>query len=741
MPLPHTLALVRRTLPAAVLVSACLAGTALAQTPPPRPELHAARTTRGPVIDGRLDDEVWQNAPIETSDWLSYSPLYGDGVPQRTTVWAAFDSDYLYFAFRCDDPDAAAIKTSVTRRDNIWQDDWVGLSLDALGTGQLSYHMMVNPSGVQADMLNSVAGNEDSAPDWIWDSAARLTDTGYTAEIRLPLQSIRFQGGDNARMGILFWRRISRLGVSVSWPALSPGVWVFERHASLRFDEILPRRVREVLPSATYSTTALRAAPDRWNKTDHRGDAGFGAKVGLTPTITLDATVNPDFSQVESDAFQVEVNQRFPIFFSEKRPFFMEGAGVFTLAGAGGDNSLRTAVHTRRIEDPIAGAKLTGSAGRLTFATLSAVDEAAGRDLPDDQPGAGENRMFNIGRAQFSLGPGNYVGALVTDTRFAGGHNRVGGADLSWRVTQTQRVQGFALLSSSRAPDATDTTSGAGAQLGYSYDTQAVNLGGAVEHYDEDFAMTTAFINRVGITSGWFFAQRNFYPDKSRYPWLRRISPLVFTQGGRDRVAGGDELLQLAGVRSNFTRQGFLRIDRTFGFEHWQGQRFDRGRWRGFGEVQLFRWLALDAELSSGLAVFYDEIAPFQGRSREIEAGFTLQPNGQLSQTLSYDRVAFDRASTGERVFTIDIVNAKTTYQFTRATSVRALVQYDSDRRRVLTDLLGSYEPRPGTVLYAGYGSLLEQRDFVDGQWIPATGVYRTTQRGLFFKAAYLYRF
>ena len=100
-----------------------------------------------------------------------------------------------------------------------------------------------------------------------------------------------------------------------------------------------------------------------------------------------------------------------------------------------------------------------------------------------------------------------------------------------------------------------------------------------------------------------------------------------------------------------------------------------------------------------------------------------------------------NRASTGERVFTIDIVNAKTTYQFTRATSVRALVQYDSDRRRVLTDLLGSYEPRPGTVLYAGYGSLLEQRDFVDGQWIPATGVYRTTQRGLFFKAAYLYRF
>src|SRR5688572_19036186 len=168
-----------------------------------RPELQAMRAGQAPVIDGALDDAAWQIAPLPTGEFLSYNPLHGSSIPQRTTVWISYDADYLYFAFKCDDPEPSGIKTSVTRRDNIWQDDWVGLSLDALGTGQLSYHLMVNASGVQLDMLNSVAGNEDTSPDWIWDSASQLTETGFSAEIRLPLQSIRFKGGDETRMGVL----------------------------------------------------------------------------------------------------------------------------------------------------------------------------------------------------------------------------------------------------------------------------------------------------------------------------------------------------------------------------------------------------------------------------------------------------------------------------------------------------------------------------------------------------------
>ena len=133
-----------------------------------------------------------------TGEWLSDNPLYGSTVPQKTKVWLGHDTNFLYFAFQCEDPDPSAIKTSITRRDNIWADDWVGISLDALGTGQISYHLMVNPNGVQLDMLNTVSGGEDQAVDYVWDSAGRRNAQGYAVEMRVPLQTIRFKGGADA---------------------------------------------------------------------------------------------------------------------------------------------------------------------------------------------------------------------------------------------------------------------------------------------------------------------------------------------------------------------------------------------------------------------------------------------------------------------------------------------------------------------------------------------------------------
>src|SRR5262245_11100268 len=295
------------------VVSLVFAASSAAQSSSPDisprglPELHAFRVAHPPVIDGALDDEAWTHPPMETTEWLSYNPLNGDRIPQQTHVWVAYDDNYFYFAFKCDDPEPARIKTSIARRDNMWNDDWVGLSLDALGTGQLSYHMLVNPSGVQMDMLNSVAAGEDQAPDWIWDSAGRLTETGYTVEIRLPLRSIRFTPGENVRMGILFWRRVSRLGVSVPWPPICAGTWGFEKHATLVVPELRPRPARDLIPTATFATNQERDAPSQWGGMHQTGGLGLSAKIGLGSTVILDATVNPDFSKVERAGLQEEV--------------------------------------------------------------------------------------------------------------------------------------------------------------------------------------------------------------------------------------------------------------------------------------------------------------------------------------------------------------------------------------------------------------------------------------------------
>jgi hypothetical protein len=278
-------------------------------------------------------------------------------------------------------------------------------------------------------------------------------------------------------------------------------------------------------------------------------------------------------------------------------------------------------------------------------------------------------------------------------------------------------------------------------QANYFSNSRRLTLGGQIEHYDRGFAMDTAFYNRVGFTSGWGYAEYSFYPDKAKYPWLRRVSPFTFLSGGRDRIQQGDERIAVFGTRLRFTRQGFLRFDRILGLEPWAGQEFETNRWRAMGEVQLQRWISLDARWDAGGAIFYDPDAPFAGQSRTLSAGTIFQPTGRFSEEVRYTRVAFDRADTGEREYTIDILNTRTTYQFTPHLSVRGIVQYDSSVRRVLTDFLGSYELRPGTVVYAGYGALLEQRTLRDGAWIEGQGDYLATQRGLFFKASYLHRF
>jgi len=514
--------------------------------------LRPVKVSTPPLIDGSLDDEAWRQTPMPTGQWLSYNPLHGDNIPQQTTVWITYDADYMYFAFKCDDPEPKRIRTSVTRRDNAWPDDWVGLSLDALGTGQIAYHMMVNPSGVQMDMLQTVAGGEDQSVDWVWDSAGRLTDTGYAVELRLPLQSIRFRGGENVKMGILFWRRVSRIGVSVSWPALEPGRWVFEKHAALIFPDIQPRLPRQVIPSTTYARSQSRDTPSAWGKADGNGDFGVTTKMGLSPTITLDATVNPDFSQVESDAFQVQVNQRYPVFFSEKRPFFMEGLGLFNLAGMG-DGNMRAAVHTRKIVDPGWGVKVTGTSGPLTFGFLDASDHTP-LDIGDrGEAVAGESKIFTVARATYGLKGSDYIGAIVTDTEHAGRHNRVAGGDLVWKPFGSQELSATYLFSRTGLKSEPDA-GGVAAQVSYKFDSRRVFAIEQVEHYDTPFQMDTAFYNQTGFTSSFSFVDVSFYPPKENRFGLIRVHPFTLYKRLHDRVQDGDANFVLTGLRFNFSR-------------------------------------------------------------------------------------------------------------------------------------------------------------------------------------------
>ena len=731
-----------RTLAALIAGLLVCAATAGAQGA----DITVERTSQPPKIDGVLDDEVWARVtPLPANDWVSYNPVRGDKMQDiyRTEARVAYDDRNIYFAFHCFDNEPDKIRTNVARRDSSFNDDWIAMSLDSAGTGQSAYHLFSNPSGSQMDAINTSASGEQFDADVVWYSVGRTTSDGYVVEISVPLQTLRFKGGDQVRMGLVFFRKVSRIGVSYAWPEMLPGQWVFDRPAHIVFNNLKPRRLMELLPSVTYGVNQGRdLGAAKWTRTDDHTNVGGSGKFGITSGITLDGTINPDFSQVESDQFQIAVNQRYPLFFSEKRPFFMEGMGLFNVAHG---NTMRTAVHTRRIVDPLFGDKLTGTVGKTTFGVLNALDDHPG-DIGDRGAAyADRNKMSTIGRATYALRRSDYVGGIFTQTQHAGRYNVAAGGDVSIRPSTSQQLTA-SFITSRTGGDGVEETQGNEGHVSYSYETRRFESGYQVEHFDQDFQMDTAFYQRTGFTTGYTNQAVNFYPaGKAR--WVQRVNPFVFAKYGKDRLQDGTEYTVDAGLHMSFTRQGNFNIETSYGEEAWHGQQFKAyNKIFVFAGAQAFRWLNVFGGVGSGPSIYYDDINPFQGESTGTFFGLTFQPNQHLSESIEGNTQVFNRADTGARVYDVNVINSRTTYQFDKHFLVRALVQYDSDSQRVLTDFLASYEFVPGTVFHAGYGSLYEH-GVLNGVPNDANSPvrleegYRATSRGLFFKASYLKRF
>jgi hypothetical protein len=691
-----------------------------------------------PEIDGRLDDQIWQN-PSLSENFITYNPAYGEILQQKTEVWMAYDKKYLYFAFKCYDSEPEKIKTSITRRDNMFADDWVGLSLDAMGNKQTAYDLFCNPNGIQGDILNSAVSGEDVAPDFVWDSAGMLTDEGYQVEMRIPLRSIRFKSGEEVQMGILFWRRISRLGMSGSWPDIEPGQGVFNTHKSIIFTDLKNPLNLEILPSFTWGSANRRISPYEWDPGDTFREVGAGLKFGITSSITADLTLNPDFSQVESDAFQVEVNRRYPIFYSEKRPFFMEGTDIFNFFTIP-YGYIQTAVHTRQIVDPLWGAKLTGTLGKTAIGILAAGDEWPGFQWDSgSNPHEGKKALFTIARGKQSLGQDNYLGGLYSGREFAGGFNRVGGLDLSLRFLTNHKIQVSFMHSLSRQPFEGSNQNSPSYHFLYSYFTKSFRTMAAFEHIGKDFQLDSGFIQRTGINEGWLWISPSLYPNPEKLSWLKRIDPHITVVYLHDLVTGMDDSFVRAAVDFSFTKQGRLSTRYTRQKESWKGTTFGLNSLNTEGSVQLTNWFQMGGGITLGEQIYYSAEDPFKGDSLSAGFGFTVQPNSKLNLTLSLHHSHLKRDA--EQIYDVNIIYSRTTYQFNKYLFARAVIQYDSHKKNLLTDLLASFTFIPGTVIHLGYGGLHERQAWQNDRWIPQHGDFRHMQRSFFFKASYLWRF
>jgi len=692
------------------------------------------------TIDGILEEQAWAAEPLK-KPFITYSPSYGEVMPQDTWVWTAYDAENLYFAFKCFDNEPDKIKMTVAHRDKILMDDMVGLALDTIHSKQTSCEFYINPKGIQADAVNSAVSVDgvDFSPDFIWESAASLFSEGYTVEVRIPLKSLKYREGREVRMGVIFFRQISRLGLRAVWPESGPGRTMFSYMGTLVYTDLMRGLKLEVLPNVAYTRYDDRRNPDEWSK-DTDTNIGIGLKYGITSALTAEATFNPDFSQVESDAFQVEVNQRYPLFYSEKRPFFMESKEVMDFAVVKW-GLMPVPIHTRTIVDPRWAAKFSGSAGRLSFALLGADDQSAGRPWEFDlNPHENKSAIFGVMRAKYNIGGDNSVGVLYSGRHIGGQRNNVLGADLKYSLSNNLRASLSFLHSLTRPDEAAALKKGHSVNAMLRYQSADFFAMAGYELYDRDFSMATAFIQRLGVSRLLVGMGPGFDTKLKPLPWLKRITPYVYYLTLHDLNTRMDDGAWVLGLTLNFAPMGTASFEYYNEKEAWAGELFQKDYFMGVGEIQLFKWLALTGTSFIGEAIYYHPTAPFLGQGRTWNIGTSLQPDNKLNVGLEYLYSDLTQKQTAQRVYRVDIYNLRTTYQFNKYFFIRGIIRYDSYEKRLLTDFLASFTFIPGTVVHLGYGSLYEKNQWADSRWLQGGDRFLEMRRGLIFKVSYLWR-
>jgi len=556
-----------------------------------------------PVIDGKLDDEVWKTATL-LKDFYQVQP--GDNIiPQnRTEVMLGYDSHNIYIAFHCfDEPDK--VRANVPKRDQIWDDDYVGILFDTFNDQRRAYEFDFNPLGIQADGIWTEGQSEDMSLDLVMESKGMVTNDGYTIEVAIPFKSLRYVAGKDKLWGVHFWRRTKRLNNSLDmWIPMDrdKNSWLAQAGHITGLEGISTERTLELIPSLTVSQTSRRARtfglapgsaafnadPGRMLNEPVNIDPGLTGKYTLTPTVTLDFAINPDFAQVEADQLVVTANQRFPIFFPEKRPFFLEGIDIF--------QTRIQAVHTRTIVDPDFAVKTTGKLGRNTFGLMLASDNGPGNFSSDER---GElnacldtqkvdpttvcsnerliDKNANVGvlRLKRDIGKSDsFVGFLGTYRRFVDQYNELGGFDGRFRLNKQTTFSWQALATRTRDnffyPD--EGLSRDSVRNAFSY---AVNYNQSGRHFGHEFSMvgrTQYYRADVGFNRRTNTNNPNWFIRYSSEPKPKAkllISWRVYTDfdANFDWQGNSQHMNNESQIMFNFVKQSYLGIGVDNGYE------------------------------------------------------------------------------------------------------------------------------------------------------------------------------
>lgn len=764
-----------------------------ASTPSGRPAVTIDRTSVPPTIDGRLDDAVWQSA-VEVTQFVQQRPVEGAPATERTEVRIVYDSQNIYFAIYAHYSDRSLIRANHVDRDQTAGDDNVRLYFDPFLDQQRAYVFSVNGFGVQSDsVLNSAdastgtaadltpgvrgavpvnnfggttvpakrgglldrirrtivpqnhtsGGRRSGAPgDSFWDalfeSAGTMVDDGWTAEIAIPFKSLRYPGrqAEAHRWGFQIERTIESKNESVVWAPVSRNVMGMLRQMGVveGMTGLSTTRNLELLPTFTaiHADVLINDghADHQHEPPGTSSEGAINVKYGVTSDLVFDFTYNPDFSQIESDRAQIEVNQRFPVFYPELRPFFLEGIDIYQVAAP----SQVYPVHTRTLVDPRFGAKLSGKIRNTSIGFMVTDDEAPGQLLTRNAPGYGEGAKVVMGRVRYDLYSESYVGAIVTDRELLDGYSRVGGVDGVFRVGTNHRARFTAINSDRRNGDGVRST---GSMLDFNLRKEGRHLVYDLAHneIDPEFGTDLGFIRRVDQKQSTAMVAYRLWPESWIVNWEPRLQ--------YERNYDFNGVLQDEGIQGRlgfqFAKNISFYTNLNRDMERYRDVDFWKSRYSFGWTVNTSRRISINGSTWTGDQIrFVDN--PYLGSDRQLNLLINVRPLSRLQSEINISTSRFVDVRSDTEVFDVKIFRTRTTYQFTNRLVVRNILEYNTFDKTVGGNVLFTYRVNAGTVFFVGYDDHYRQGRSIDEALYPTSAMMRTN-RAIFTKLQYLFRY
>jgi hypothetical protein len=770
---------------------ACLCAASVSMHAANLQQKEASKSSAEPVVASETLNAM--DAPLRLADFDGMQPRAelrtrlthitgfiqnapNDGKPgtEETEVWAGYTHTTLYFVFLCHDHHPSQLRGHLARRENVLNDDNVSVLLDPFRDRRKGILLTVNPAGVQADAAWTENQSQDYSYDLVWDSDAQVTADGWMAMIAVPFRSLRFRAGAHD-WGFVLARTLPRNSETDFWPRVAANVaGVLSQEGTLKgISGVSGSRNLQLNPYVLLQNERTLNYLDPTNPYfSARGLEGTGGGEGkliLHDTLVLDATVNPDFSDVESDQPQFTVNQRYPVYFPELRPFFLENANYFSTP--------IQLLYTRNIVHPEYGIRLTGKMAKTNIGFLAVDDREPGEAVPPGDPAYHQRAKALVGRVAEDVGKNSSIGALYTDEEFGGGWNRVGGVDTTLRIGSNWTVSGQMVESSTQGE--VDSGNPPTYQAGPAAYISVQRSGHAFNLYSDGQDISPGFVTQLG-----FLQTSNIRSNHTHvtYQWFLKHSTIQsYGLEGNENFAfdhDGNRIYRY------LTFDPFLLLPHNTVIAPLVGQNSDTlGPQNGtlftenhnftenFGGVVVrstaMTQLNLNIVAIRGGNVNYNPVEgglPSLLDQQSLQALITVQPLRGLTADNTYLLDRDHSVANGAFVYESQTFRSKLNYQFTRSLSARVIAQYDTTltnaaetslprTKQIGTQALFTWLPHPGTAIYVGYNSDLQNlsRDLCNrlaggacdqnDPGPPRAESYLNDGRQIFLKASYLIRF